>query len=184
MQGEKGDWIETFTGTKIYPLSPNIKDIHIEDIAHALSLICRYNGHCSSYYSVAQHSVYVSDIVAPEFALQGLLHDAAEAYIGDVPRPIKKMIPMFGDIERVCMSTISRKYSLPQAFDESIWVADNIMLATEVSSFGMNLDKDWNLKEKPCDIVIEYWDPETAEDNFLYKFNSLRHFIHVAFDAC
>lgn len=88
------DWILTYTGKKFYPMRPQIEDICIEDIAHALSNLCRFNGHCKEFYSVAQHSMMVSNQimemsgdVQQQFA--GLLHDASEAYLCDVPRPIK-----------------------------------------------------------------------------------------------
>lgn len=90
-----GDWIQTFTGKKFYPLSPQIEDICIEDIAHALSNVCRYAGHCRDFYSVAQHCVMVSDWM-PSMKLEGLMHDASEAYLGDISRPLKHSDAMSG----------------------------------------------------------------------------------------
>ncbi|MFG0247924.1 MAG: phosphohydrolase, partial [Phycisphaeraceae bacterium JB051] len=78
-------WIQTYTGKAFYPLREDPGIIDIRDIAHALSLQCRFNGHCSDFYSVAQHSVHVSEVVPQAFALWGLLHDAAEAYMSDLP---------------------------------------------------------------------------------------------------
>ena len=82
-------WIETYTGKKVYPLEPDEKTLCVEDIAHALALTCRFGGHCSEFYSVAQHSCLVSDLCPGELKLAGLMHDAAEAYLGDVVSPIK-----------------------------------------------------------------------------------------------
>lgn len=87
--------INTFSGIEFDLLNPNPNDIDIEDIAHELSMLCRFNGHCKEFYSVAEHSVYVSYEIDEEFALIGLLHDAAEAYLGDVPTPLKKLLPEF-----------------------------------------------------------------------------------------
>src|ERR1017187_10636100 len=77
--------ITTFSGIHFWPLLPNPADIRIEDIAHALSNQCRFAGHAREFYSVAEHSVRVSQLCPPEDALWGLLHDASEAYLTDVP---------------------------------------------------------------------------------------------------
>lgn len=84
----KGNWSQTFTGL-IYPLDPREYEINIEDIAHHLSMQCRFAGACKFHYSVAQHAIYVSQQVPKEWALWGLLHDASEAYLGDLVRPLK-----------------------------------------------------------------------------------------------
>lgn len=83
-------WIETYTGRKVYPLEPERSEFCIEDIAHALAMTCRFNGHCSEFMSVAQHCCFVSDLCPAELRLAGLMHDAAEAFLGDVVSPIKK----------------------------------------------------------------------------------------------
>ncbi|MBR9652087.1 hypothetical protein [Thalassovita aquimarina] len=92
-------WIQTISGRKFPVGEPDPEQIDIEDIAHALSLLVRFNGHCTRFYSVAEHSVHVSHEVAPELALIGLLHDAAEAYLGDVPSPLKKQLSQFSEFE-------------------------------------------------------------------------------------
>lgn len=83
-------WIQTHSGKRFDLLDPTPEMVDSEDIAHALSQLCRYTGHCKHFYSVAQHCVHVSERVPPEFALAGLLHDAHEAYVGDVSSPLKK----------------------------------------------------------------------------------------------
>jgi 5'-deoxynucleotidase YfbR-like HD superfamily hydrolase len=82
-------WIQTYQGGCFEPFNPHPDQIHIRDIAHALALTCRFTGHCLDFYSVAQHSVMVSQIVSHKHALAGLLHDASEAYLTDVASPIK-----------------------------------------------------------------------------------------------
>src|SRR5579885_2784587 len=86
-----GDWIQTYCGVAFYPLDPRPEEILIEDIAHALSMLCRFTGHVKRFYSVAQHCVYVSHRCDPKDALWGLLHDAAEAYLNDISRPVKSL---------------------------------------------------------------------------------------------
>jgi len=83
-------WIQTISGRKFPLAEPDPNQIDIEDIAHALSMLCRFNGHCTQFYSVAEHSMHVSHEISNDLALAGLLHDAAEAYLGDVPSPLKK----------------------------------------------------------------------------------------------
>lgn len=89
---QDNSWIQTFSGRQFFPLEPRVEDVCIEDIAHGLSNLCRYAGHCECFYSVAQHCLLVSRVVPREHALRGLLHDASEAYLIDVPRPIKHSI--------------------------------------------------------------------------------------------
>src|ERR1700744_4853571 len=85
-------WIQTFTGKKFSPLAPRPEDVDIRDIAHALAMKCRFNGHCSPFYSIAEHSVRVSWLLEQQGkreALWGLMHDAADAYLPDLGAPIK-----------------------------------------------------------------------------------------------
>jgi len=114
------NYIRTYTGRKFWPLNPQPEDIDIDDIAHALSLVARFTGHTYCFYSVAEHSLYVSTLAvrlamtavrdwpasmrvpyAREIALWGLMHDASEAYLCDMPSPIKRT-PGIGDIYRGC----------------------------------------------------------------------------------
>jgi flavin-dependent thymidylate synthase len=94
-----GDWMQTYSGGRFYPGDPRIEQIELTDIARALSRICRYAGHCEQFYSVAQHSVYVSGMVPPEHALCALMHDATEAYLVDIPRPLKRMLAGYTVLE-------------------------------------------------------------------------------------
>lgn len=90
-RSQTSSWIMTTSGRAFYPMDPRAEDLDIADIAHALAHVCRFAGHVSTFYSVAQHSVLASYAVAPPHALHALLHDASEAYLGDVPRPLKHL---------------------------------------------------------------------------------------------
>lgn len=114
-------WIETYTGKIFNFLSPNQATICIEDIAQGLGNQCRYNGQCHNFYSVAEHSVLMAQYyyqstfgnVNPSICLAVLLHDAAEAYIGDYPRPLKLHIPPIRDIEQKIQYEIYKKFDIP-----------------------------------------------------------------------
>jgi hypothetical protein len=115
--------IRTFTGEYINISDPKPEEIHIEDIAHALSLHCRFGGHTRDHYSVAEHSIWVMNMVSEEFKLSALLHDASEAYLMDIPSPIKKLIPDYIKIEDNLMTAIAEslgfQYPLPSAVKEA-----------------------------------------------------------------
>src|SRR4051812_20612492 len=89
----RGDWMQTYTGRAFWPLDAQPEDVDPLDIAAALSMLCRYGGHVSRFYSVAEHCLLMSEAVAPEHALWALLHDATEAYMGDMVRPLKRQMP-------------------------------------------------------------------------------------------
>lgn len=130
-----GPWWTTYTGRRFYPLDPRPGDFDILDIAHHLSLINRFNGGTTYPYSVAQHSVVTSYIVEDPYQREALLHDAAEAYLGDITRPIKALIgSAFSDLEDRVMDAIAKQFRLDQSKDAHYYVkvADDIALATEV----------------------------------------------------
>lgn len=212
MEKRKGDWIQTYTGKKFYPLDPRQEEIDIEDIAHSLSLQCRFNGCCDLFYSIAQHSVNCAEFCArvyhkedqfwqefnldyaeekieyDDMVLWALLHDSAEAYCADVPKPIKPYLTNYKEIEDNIMDAIAEKFQLPElglehkAFLKSI---DTLMLMVEYNELGMakKAPNPW-----PCPdflknkwptiklIINESWEQDKLE--FLYFFETLgaRHF--------
>ena len=169
--------METFTGKKFWPLDPKAEEIRIEDIAHALSMLCRFGGHCREFYSVAQHSCLVTDLVVavePRHALAALLHDAAEAYTGDVIRPIKRSEPKIGAAEEAVMQEVARRFDLMFPFPDVVKWADNVMLKNEHRQLmaGVNEWPSCDQEEGP-QVEIVPWTPTYAESVFLRKFEEL-----------
>jgi hypothetical protein len=171
-----GDWSCTYTGLQFWPLDPRAAEICIEDIAHALSLLCRFGGHCRSFYSVAQHSVLVSWHCDEPDALWGLLHDASEAYLMDLPRPIKHSagLERYREAEQLVMQAACDHFGLPTSMPESVERADESLLATEARDLMPAASvARWTLSEHPLVGPIEPWSPERAEKKFLDRFHKL-----------
>jgi 5'-deoxynucleotidase YfbR-like HD superfamily hydrolase len=109
---KRSTWTQTFKGLKFHPFDPKPEQIDIIDIAHALSMLCRWNGHIGRFYSVAEHSIHVASLVPDKAKLWALMHDAAEAYVGDLPKPIKDFIPDFEHAELNIQRVIQDKYQI------------------------------------------------------------------------
>ena len=129
----RGDFIQLRSGRAFWPLDPRSDEIEIDDIAHALANLCRFTGHTREFYSVAQHSVHVSEAVPPEHALWGLLHDASEAYLIDLARPVKRLpeLAAYRDAEAAVMRAVCERFGLPLEEPAAVRVADRQMLRTE-----------------------------------------------------
>lgn len=161
--------IQTFTGKVIDLGLVTEEDIDIIDIAHALSLINRYTGHTVVPYSVAQHSVHVSNLVADEHALWGLLHDASEAYLGDVSRPLKSMLPDYKRLEEMVQRAIADRFALGWPIPAEVKAADNVALMAEKRDL-MPLDRsDWGIDDMaaPERIAPVMW--HEAKEMFLTR---------------
>ena len=171
----RGDWIQLASGRAFYPLDPRGEDICILDIAHALARTCRFGGHCNPAYYVASHSVFVSRIVPPQDALWGLLHDASEAYLCDLPRPIKAM-PEFAEyrkLEANIMRVICGVYGLAPEMPESVRKADSVALATEARDLMAPPRIAWKLPEAPLLETVIAVDSRTAQKQFLDRYSEL-----------
>ncbi len=157
--------IRTFTGKYVNPFDFKIEDVDIEDIAHALSMLCRFGGHCKQFFSVAQHSLHVCQCIENfDLKLTGLLHDASEAYLVDVPRPIKKYLTNYKDIENRIQAVISEKFNLVYPFPEEIHLSDEQQLVFEWENIMIS---DWDDCNGMC------MDPYVAKKWFLKMYNSL-----------
>lgn len=165
-------WIQTFTGKRFWPLDPRPEEVNILDIAHALSLKCRFTGQCRCFYSVAQHSVHVAEVTG---SLWGLLHDAGEAYLADVATPVKKHLPDFHTLEANIMRAVCDRFGLPLIEPPEVKHADRVLLATERRDLMPSPPRPWLLAENvaPLEKVIRPWAPIVAELAFLSAFERL-----------
>jgi len=171
-----GNWIQTYTGVKFYPLDPRKEEIYIADIAHALSNKCRFTGHTSRFYSVAEHSVYVSQICSPKNALWGLLHDASEAYLADLAKPIKVLpeFRTFVEIENRIQRVVCDHFQLSSEEPEEVRVADRVCLITEKRDLMSHVDWDqFPYTEKPMEHKIKGMLPDEAREFFINRFFEL-----------
>ena len=187
------DWIQTYTGKKFFPLDPDPDQICIEDIAHALSNVCRYAGHSNRFYSVAQHSIMLAEefFSGWQYKFVALLHDASEAYLGDIPRPLKHHpdFAFYRDAEAVLQQMIFDKFYGPirsdDYWDQKWWTDttakikqyDSAMIAHEARVFLEPLHPEFRLPEPYiAQLKFEPWYPQTAKDRFLQLYHRLvRH---------
>lgn len=153
---------------------PRNHEYDIRAIAHALSNLCRYTGHSKRFYSVAEHSVLVSRLVKPEFAFEGLMHDASEAYCGDVASPLKKLLPGYEKIENGVQEAIATYYGLTYPWPEDVHLADKRLYVTERLSIS-NTGKDtiWFTDLEPADIEVKGLAPRSAYELFMNRYEEL-----------
>jgi hypothetical protein len=168
-----GDWIATNSGIRYWPTDPYPEDVVIEDIAHHLSLLCRFGGAVDLFYSVAQHSVYCAAHVPEDLALEGLLHDATEAYLGDMVRPLKQgseLGRLYRSVEQLNRWAIAKRFGLKQIEPAEVKVVDDRLLVTEARDLGERLRPDqWAVwgTVVPYSWKVEPVSPAAAERAFL-----------------
>jgi uncharacterized protein len=171
-----GAWCETSSGLRVDLPYVHRDQINIRDIGHALSLQCRFNGHCRKFYSVAQHSVLVARLLQHggqswRVQLLGLIHDASEASLGDMVRPLKGLLPDFRAIE----TWVQREVEIVLAGSEAtpddhrlVKAADDALLATEARSLIPSEGSNWYLPQPAvAGLLLDAWDPQTAKRRFL-----------------
>lgn len=173
-EDRNGGWIQTFSGRCFWPLDPRPEEVRLEDIAHALALCCRFGGHCREFYSVAEHSVRVARFLAgggwgAGCQALGLLHDAGEAYLVDVPRPVKPSLPLLIEAEAAVERAVLERFGVEA---EAVWRAgvkdaDDVLLATERRDLMAAGALPWQPLPAPLLSAIEPWDWRKAEREFL-----------------
>lgn len=179
---EPGPYIQTVSGHRFNPFEPDSGQIDIVDIATALANQCRFGGHTRTFYSVAQHSCLVSDLVrqhgaGPADALWALLHDASEAYLVDLPHPIKhrsEQGKLYAAAESGIQAAICDRFGLPAEPPESLKAIDRSLLATERAALS---EVTWHWPElegvDALDLRIEGWPPDHARAEFLNRYELL-----------
>lgn len=182
LTGVKGGWLQTYSGRQFFPLSPKLEDIVIEDIAHALAFQVRWAGHTRQPFSVAQHSVLVSQLVPESEGLWGLLHDASEAYLVDVPRLIKRLTTMqaYRVAEQVLQQAIYHRFGLVGGEEPpSVKTADLLMMVAEAQDLLPSLHHGWpeairlGTAPRPPWRITDCWAPTKARSEFLKRYEQL-----------
>lgn len=172
-------WVDTVSGRQFSLFHPTPDDIYISDIAHSLALQCRYRGITTEFYSVAEHCIRISRIAhkkhGKQMGLWGLLHDASEAYLGDIIRPLKyNMGGIYKRLEVKYMIVITQKFNLPLREPNYIKLLDNILLITERRDLIKNQTSDWGFKNlKPLKERIIPMEWRIAKQYFLDTFEDL-----------
>jgi hypothetical protein len=170
----RGDWMQTRHGRKFWPMDPRAQEVQIDDIASHLAKMCRFNGACKWHYSVAQHSIYVSYQVPSHLALEGLLHDAAEAYCGDMIRQLKMGLPEFKRlVEAPIERAVLNRFGIAGPLPIEVKRADEAVLHSEYLYVMEPGPCQWRFSEAPAMKSIPQWSPEQAEQEFLWRFNNL-----------
>ena len=165
-----GDWMQTYTGLQFWPLDPRPSEISITQLAPALSLLCRYGRHTTRFYSVAEHCCHVHDFASPQNKLWALLHDASEAYIADIIRPIKPYLPGYKDAERKVMRAVCERFGLYPEEPVEVSVLDKRILGDEAAQVMSHPPEKWYYIGEPLHVTIQGWLPAQAEAEFLDRF--------------
>jgi hypothetical protein len=163
----KGDWMQTASGRQFWPLDPQPGEVAIDDIAHALSLLCRFGGHCRRFYSVAEHSVLLARAAEPEHKRWALMHDSPEAYVMDLIRPLKRDIPGYKEHEARVLQAISVRFNLFFGIPAAVKLLDSRILMDERAQNMESPPVPWEIEVEPLGVQLQFWTPEQAKREFL-----------------
>lgn len=176
-------WISLLSGGRFNYNKPEESDVTIEDIASALSNVCRFSGHLPRFYSVAQHCVNASRLVPEDLTFTALMHDTAEAFTNDLPTPLKWALPVFKELETKIEHAMSTKFGFHFPYPPEIKEADTIMLMLE--KFYVKEDSSiWPKYEQHTKstlrryrglVDLDSWQPRRAKREFLERFEELNN---------
>lgn len=169
----KGDWMQTAHGRQFWPLDPRVEEIHLDDIAHALSMQCRYGGHSLRFYSVAEHCVHVASKAPAGLELSALMHDASEAYLTDVIRPVKAHLANYKEIEANLERRIAERFGLPWPMQTEVKSLDERILQDERAQNMSHVPSPWSCMDndiEPLGVTLHFWSPARARHEFEFAF--------------
>ncbi|MBV2143095.1 phosphohydrolase [Falsochrobactrum sp. TDYN1] len=164
--------MQTYSGRQFWPLDPRADEVFIEDIAQALSMQCRFARHCLQFYSVAEHSVLLARHVSPKNRLWALLHDASEAYLVDVPLPVKPFLDGYKQAEASVMAAICDRFDLPHEMPAEVKTAYSAIIGDERTNMAPCV-AEWHATGPGIGSELQYWSPERAKAEFLMLFDKL-----------
>jgi hypothetical protein len=167
-----GDWMQTRSGVAFHPFDPRPEEIVFEDIAHALSKICRYGGQCLTYYSVAEHSVHVASMAPDALKLTALMHDASEAYLADIIGPIKRCLKEYRAAEATLEHMIAEKFRLFYPYPDEIKQLDKRIIEDERQQNMSPPPMAWGGHREPLGVTLRFWPPQLAYTQFRAAFHA------------
>ena len=175
MSYKVGTWIETYSGKRFDFSNPMPSMVDLPSIAHALAAAPRFGGHTPMRYSVAQHCVECSHVAPIGYELEALLHDAHEAYVCDVPLPMKQLLSGYNTVERAAEIAVRKRFAVPLTMSGVVKEIDRRMLVTEARAFGMGWWREWQERGIfPYEsLVLVPLSPADAEKRFLSRFEDL-----------
>lgn len=168
-----GNWMQTFSGRQFWPMDPRAEEVSLVDIAHSLSMQCRFAGHCIKFYSVAEHCCLIHDAASDANKAWGLLHDASEAYLVDVPRPVKPFLVGYKDAENAVTAVIMQYFGLDANQPDEIKELDGRILKDEAVQNMLRPPVAWDYTGEPLHVRINLWSPDKAKTEFLDRARSL-----------
>lgn len=170
-------WIQTYTGRRFNPTNPVVEAICIEDIAHALSMQCRFSGHVKEFYSVANHCILASYLCDTKDKLHGLLHDASEAYLVDIPSPIKRsgQFNNYLEFEKRMEAALAKKFGIAESMPTSVKLVDELLLVTEARDLMSTKTHKWSNNAKPLPFIIKPLSQQDSKKLFIERFNELKN---------
>ncbi len=171
----RGDWIQTAGGRQFWPMDPRPDEVFIDDIAHALSMLCRFGGHCLRFYSVAEHCVLMARAATDRHtALWALLHDASEAYLVDVPRPLKPFLIGYDEAEAKIMRAVEYRFKLHLGLPDIVKRMDHAILMDEQLQNMAPAPVKWSTDAEPLGVRLKFWSPEQARLEFVEEYWRLK----------